>query len=148
MEEKFKKVYEKQQKLLKEKGYYIHNIIPDESSNLPKNIAYSHTHGLKENFKHPELEIVLNIDPKIINIIIDNVVAILKKENKKLKDEEMLKNVIAKYPVKIKHIIKDNDLICRIVLPDPNGMFPEDSNCIKPYSLQEQIFNKDNNREN
>lgn len=123
--------------MLKEFGYYIHFI---SGYGLYGNIVNYHTHGLMENLNHKELQIVLPISEKVSYNIFHSIVKVIK-SGKKLEDGEMLEEIIVNFPIKIVKTTDGNNEVFRIVFPDPNGLFPEDSECTFPYSIQEGIYN-------
>lgn len=126
---------EKQEKILKEMGYIVHYVTQDEENSF---VNY-HTHGLEKQYGHPELQIVLPIEPSIASGIIHNVVQIIKsytKQNKQIEDGEILYKVIMNYPVKFMKKYSEGKPILRILLPDENSKFPGDIGCDAIYELQ------------
>ncbi len=119
---KIKQIKKQGEEMIRKYGWIIHHIIDNGS----------HTHGLQENFNHPELEITLNlpadVSHNILTIIANNI-----KHGQKYNDGQKYHEIIENFPVSF-HLTDNN--ILRIILPDPNGLFPGDKGCQKPFSLQ------------
>lgn len=115
-----------QTEMLEKHGWYIHYII--ETSN-------HHTHGLTDKFNHPDLQIALNIDPKIVNSIFHRVVELIKK-GRAFSHNDVVEHII-KAPFKVKFVNAKEEQrdVLRIILPDSSGNLDFDS-IEKPYDLQ------------
>lgn len=133
MNDKIKEIKAKETKLMKEYGFVIHNIFSQSKEDV---LWDSHTHGLKENFNHIDLQIVLPIEPNLINSIIHSMVTQIK-EGETFEDKIISDKVIANYDVQLVKIKdSDNRELLRIVLPDINGKFPCDEDCADIYKNQ------------
>ena len=68
-------IEKKHDELIKKYGFVIHNVFP----NSPDEGSVSHhTHGLKENFNHMDLEIALPIHPQIAGSVFHSMVHSIK----------------------------------------------------------------------
>lgn len=102
-------------------------------------LADIHTHNLRDELHHLEFQIVLKIRKELAYNIFNSVINEYVLKEISINDGDLLYNIIENYPLKI-FKTKDSfdEEIFRILLPDPNGLFPEDINCEFPYNLQKQ----------
>lgn len=94
--------------------------------------ANIHTHGLDKH-GHKELCIPLDIGFHLAGTILNNCGACIKVDNKKYVpgfDDSVIKNL----PV-LFHEFENSDTLY-MILPDPNGKFPDDEGCEFPYNKQ------------
>lgn len=96
----------KQQKMIRNHGYVIHMVAREST----------HTHGLLENFGHPEIECVLPMDPNILGHLLKDLGERVK-AGVCLQDGQQLNDLIQHLPVKL--VASPNGL--RLILPDPEG---------------------------
>lgn len=110
-------LYERQDSMIEKYGWLVHFVF-----DAPPTGANCHTHGIAPNFGHPDLQIVLNLDSRVIHSIISSLfkrievgerftpgqVTTLKGFNDNLK---------AKF---VACREGDRDLL-RVILPDPVG---------------------------
>ena len=102
-------------------------VIAQHGPGFKQGMAELRTVGLKEKIGF-ELEIVLDIDPEEASkIFVEFVVKTMASYEKQ--DPEIL-NSIPFSGIEVK------EGLIRIILPDPNGKFPEDKTCSYPYSEQ------------
>lgn len=129
---KFDEIREREKELLSKYGFIIHNVFPSSEDEI---LWSHHTHGLKENFNHIDLEIVLPVNPNIAGSVIHGMVELIKEgesfENKLVSDK-----VIKDYDVQLIKTTEGNREVLRIVLPDINGKFPSDEDCEDIYKNQ------------
>lgn len=123
---------QKQKELIEKYGFVIHNVFPSSENEI---LWSHHTHGLKENFNHTDLEIVLPIDPQIVGSVFHGMVDLIKDgesfENKLTSDK-----VIKNYSVQLVKVSDGQRDLIRVVLPDVNGKFPSDIDCSDIYKNQ------------
>ena len=50
-----------EENMLQEYGWYMHSILAEDIDGIHANY---HTHGLRDNFNHQDLQIALNMDPE------------------------------------------------------------------------------------
>ena len=116
--------------MINEHGFIIHYVF---GYDFP--LANCHTHGLLENYGHLELQIVLAVPKEAIHGILWNLVDKIK-QGKKFKDGDLIEDIIENLPLKAMEVRKPNESLLRILLPDPNGKFPDDKNCDPYYAKQ------------
>lgn len=107
---RLKATLEKQQQAIEEQGWIAHHVIGEGS----------HTHGLKENFQHPDLEIKLYIPQEVAHGVLSAAVGRIKK-GERFKSGQIHKGIIANFGVMFVETYKDGCPHIRIVLPDPDG---------------------------
>ena len=103
---------QKQKELIEKYGFVIHNVFPSSEYEI---LWSHHTHGLKENFNHTDLEIVLPIDPQIVGSVFHGMVDLIKDgesfENKLTSDK-----VIKNYSVQLVKVSDGQRDLIRVVL--------------------------------
>ena len=132
MENCVKDYIQKKGELINKYGFVFHSVFPDSKDEI---LWSHHTHGLKENFNHTDLEIVLPVAPNIAGSIFHGMVDLIKNgesfENKLVSDK-----VIVNYDVQLVKVSDGKRELLRIVLPDEMGRFPGDKDCSDIYINQ------------
>ena len=123
---------QKQKEWMKKYGFVIHNVFPDSQDEV---LWSHHTHGLKENFNHMDLEVVLPIDPQIVGSIFHGMVDLIK-GGESFEDKLISDKVIRNYNVQLVKVNDGQRDLIRIILPDVNGKFPSDPDCADVYKNQ------------
>ena len=131
--EQFNDFMRQQEEMIKKYGFVIHNVFPSEED---EDILYSiHTHGLKENFNHMDLEVVLPMNPNIVAGIFHGMVDSIK-DGETFEDKSTSDRVIQNFDVQLVRVNDGARDLLRIVLPDENGKFPCDKDCADIYKNQ------------
>jgi len=100
-----------QDEMLEKHGWVVHYVIDHGI----------HTHGLAENFDHPDLEITLPADPKILHPVFSGIVEQIK-DGKKFSDGEISDTVLSgDYKALFVEAQEGNRTVLRIILPDSDG---------------------------
>lgn len=81
-----------------------------------------HTHGLKENFDHPDLQITVPLKKEIAHNILFSIIELIK-EGKSFKDGDLLSNIIKNFDVKFINAIESERKVLRVVFPNKDGTF-------------------------
>ena len=55
-----------EENMLQEYGWYMHSILAEDIDGIHANY---HTHGLRDNFNHQDLQIALNMDPEVAHSV-------------------------------------------------------------------------------
>ena len=108
-------------------GFYVHYVNEGEVIDV-------HTHGLVETHDHPDLQIVLPIDPKTSHSVINNVVAKIE-EGQVFSDGMVVEDIIQNFSVKFVDAKEGDRDVLRIILPDPQGKIEPDEIDAK-YAIQ------------
>lgn len=95
-----------------------------------------HTHGVLENYNHPDLQITLNIPPQLATAVLNGIVDCYIDNGMQLKDGEMNPYLLHEAVVKTILTKENGREVFRIILPDQNGLFPEDEGCAEGYNQQ------------
>jgi hypothetical protein len=115
---------------LKEYGFYTHYVSNDD---IPTQINI-HTHGLPDSFDHPDLQIVLPLNPQTASSILHSIVNWIKQGNGVKTNTPysfILKGMDAMF---VWAVECDRDVL-RLILPDTKGkLLPEEMQ--DPYTLQ------------
>lgn len=111
----------------------IHYVPSDSQTGGWANI---HTHGVSKNYNHPDLQIVLNIPPEVATAILNGIVDCYIDIGMKLKDGEFNPHLLHESVVKTVLTTESGREVFRIILPDPNGYFPEDLECAEGFNQQ------------
>ncbi len=122
---RFEKEWEEQYELLQKHGWIIHDVAK----------TGSHTHGLRENFDHPDLEVALNIPDDTAHRVLTAAVENIKK-GKRYEDGQKRDQIIENGEVLFKKSKRREREMLRIILPDPQGLFPGDPGCQEEYAAQ------------
>lgn len=115
--EGIKKLEERERKNIKEFGWYAHIVMDD--SNCPYNYNI-HTHGMRENFNHPDLQMCVPIDPKIAHIVICNIIKQIKNGVKYKIGEPIIDDKIVEkdFPFLFVEARECNRDVLRIIISD------------------------------
>ena len=105
----------KQKKLLEEYGW-VAEYVPDENG-----MVNCHTHGLPENFEHPDLQIVMpllgNVLHGILTVCVDKI-----KEGITFNIEQEFSGILSKgYKVRFVEANESGRDVLRIIIPDEDG---------------------------
>lgn len=131
--ENLKELRKETEKIMREHGYIVHSVFPSEKDTSGK--VSHHTHGLKENFNHMDLEIALAIHPNLARAVLGGVAEQIK-SGEVFEDKLMSDKIIQGYNVQLFKMKSDNRELLRIVLPDENGKFPFEKDCMDGYKNQ------------
>jgi len=118
-----------QNSMLEQHGWYVHYVFIDEHT------VDSHTHGLIDNFNHPELQIIFPLPEttvhKIFSRIINNI-----REGAKYKENNYVEGIIDNYKIKfIKSPDENTYDVLRIIVPDVSGNL-DVGTLVPPFHLQ------------
>lgn len=122
---------DREQEFLKEPGWYAHYVGQDPE--YPNGINI-HTHGLLENFNHPDLQICVPMDFHIAHQILINLIENGIKQGKQYKPgtktqdaiEASPKYIGMKYEVLFLEANEGNRKVLRIIFPEKDGTFNGD----------------------
>lgn len=103
---------------------------------LENGLANVHTHGVEENYGHPDLQIVLPLEPNLATAVLNGIVDTYINTGNKLVDGEFNPHLIQDAVAKTVLQEETGRTVFRIILPDPNAKFPEDEGCQTPYNRQ------------
>jgi len=86
-----------------------------------------HTHGLVENFNHPDLQIILPISYEISHAVLASAVKMIK-EGKRFEAGKCYSGLLKdKFKVRLVKAIESDRSVLRIILPDQNGKLHYDT---------------------
>lgn len=103
-------------------GWHIH-IITEYDSQSPTGTNY-HTHGLLEKFEHPDLQIVIPIDPQVAAAFFWSIVPRIE-AGEKFKAGDTIDDVNG-FTVRFIDAIEDKRAVLRMILPDRYGELDKD----------------------
>lgn len=113
------KLIEWQKKCLLLHGWYMHYVYDDQNSPYSVNI---HTHGLIENFNHPDLQVCMPLPKKIIHNIVVEIVNRIKERTLFIDKDQNYGDILAGgYRVKFIDAIENGRPVLRMILPDKAG---------------------------
>ena len=112
--------------------WIIHQVVGDDGESV------FHTHGL---YKHgmTELELKLSIESRQAMHMINSIAIYLIKNNIIIKDEYVDESNLFNCDIyfrRVKGVYGNGEQNIRIILPDPNFLFPWDDNCDEVYKAQ------------
>ena len=126
IEEALKRLNETRQKNIEEFGYFAEFVVGGDTVNY-------HTHGVLENFDHPDFQIVLNIDPKTANWIFHDMVEKIKSGDR-FEPGKVYSGILGNgYNIAVTPAMESNRDVLRVILPDDSGSLESSE---KDYALQ------------
>ena len=126
-----------QDDMLQKCGFYMHFVNSPEEGYMN-----AHTHGFDETWNHPDFQIVIRLDPKTVSEIFWNFA-------KRVKGGEIFTSgmsvdkIIASSLVKLETMIEGSRQVLRVILPDADGRFPDDSDVSPFFERQMHIETDD-----
>lgn len=97
-------------------------------------IPTGHTHGLQENFGHPDLQIVLPVQmeqlQEFLTVLAEAVV------NGRIFDTLASHTKVFSVPIRFIERAEGNRYVLRALFPDPRGRWPEDPEVLPGYKAQ------------
>ena len=89
--------------------------------------------------RHLDFQIVLPIHQNIAGHIIKNFVDRID-QGEQFEDGMEVNEIISNFPVRLIKAKEGNRDVLRIILPDPKGRFPGDTDCDPFYDFQDKVF--------
>lgn len=126
-------VKQAEQNMLKEHGWYVHYIFETDQREYD-GMANIHTHGLKENFDHAELQLVMPLEPGTAQLILNSLFQEIK-NGKRFEAGVVYENIFT-LPVSFANFTEDGRDVLRILIPDPQGKLPDQDDCEAMYKRQ------------
>lgn len=124
-------LHEQQAGHMAEYGYYMHIVLGESFINV-------HTHGFLETWNHPEMQIVMGINPKITQDLLwcfaDRI-----KGGEKFEAGQLVDEIVKSFPVKLIDATEGGRSVLRVLLPDQNGKFPGDPGCELVWCDQDTV---------
>ena len=117
----------KEAEFLKSPGWFVHYIHSEPGVPFGMNV---HTHGLKENFDHLDLQICLMMDQRTTHHILNNAIALIK-DGRKFEAGEKYDDIIEsspaykgfKYHVLFLEAEEAGRKVLRMIFPEKDGSF-------------------------
>jgi len=104
--------------MLDEHGWYLHYVPNDTQA---PNDTNCHTHGLFENFGHPDLQICFPLHPDLAHQIIATIVSEIKKGARFEQDRTYLGILENEYPIRFIQAVECGRKVLRALIPDEQG---------------------------
>ncbi|MBM7648081.1 hypothetical protein JOC78_001021 [Bacillus ectoiniformans] len=127
--------------MLEEYGWYMDAIYAEEYDGVHANY---HTHGVQENFNHVDFQIVLDMNPKVVNDIFYTLIDFIK-SGRKFEESKEYTDIIEGFKVGVKQYKEMGRDVLRVLLPDENGTLPTENDCNEYYKSQLDDYNFDSN---
>jgi len=108
-------------------------------NNGPHDMRDSVTIGLKTNYNHPELQLVLPLSDRDCMYIL-NTLAFRIQNGERLKTGMVDKRDEFGCDFRLDYVYRQGDYVFRVIVPDPQMRFPEDPLCEEPYKYQTRIM--------
>jgi hypothetical protein len=115
---KLEELLEQQAENMRQYGWVMHFVMND--SDYPNGINY-HTHGLRENFGHPDMQICLPIRPGLAHSIISVVVERIREGEQYVTGKEYHDLLADDMKVIFLEVKEDQRKMLRLILPDEDG---------------------------
>ena len=134
LDKRIQTMKEKEQRMMNEHGWIVHYVFETEEDSL-NGLANIHTHGLAENFGHPDIQLVLPIAPETIHPVLHGIVHDIK-NGKVFHANERSSEVLQGMDVYFAPYTEHDREVLRLMLPDPNGRLPFEEGCEEIYARQ------------
>lgn len=132
MMENFKKLKKQEKEMMDKYGWVVHFVFPSSEEDF---FANYHTHGLKENFNHLDLQFVLPMERSLIHSLFHDIVDNIK-DGVNYQEGKRYNNIIQRFDVKFKKFKDGERQVLRLLLPDENGKLPDEKGCNPTYASQ------------
>lgn len=123
-----------EQRMLTEHGWYVHYVFETDKNEFG-GLANIHTHGLKENFNHPDIQVVMPIASETVHPVLVGLVEDIKR-GETFKENERSSKVLRGMDVYFAPFKENGRDVLRLILPDPQGRLPLDDGCDEIYKQQ------------
>lgn len=104
----------------------------------------AHTYGMYK-YGHPEFQLVLRLDHKMILYTL-NTLGLRVQAGQTFKDGDVIDDLYEGYKALLKEFDHNGEKMLRVIVPDANHKFPDDSDCKQEYSYQalpvEELYKK------
>lgn len=109
---------------MEREGWYSHYVFPEDDHSRAVNC---HTHGVRESFGHPDLQLVLPIAPEKASDLLRSFVLEVKK-GRYFKDGQVVDDLLQDgFKVKFVKVDEGGREVLRVILPDPQGNVEKDA---------------------
>lgn len=108
-----------QQEMLAKEGWYIEYVPGDDG--CPNNINI-HTHGLQENFNHPDLQICIGIKPQTAAKFFHDLVGRIKK-GERFETGKIYSDIAARYDTQFIDAFECGRPVLRMVIPNEKNTY-------------------------
>lgn len=125
---------DEQMEMMKKHGWIVHFVFETEESEFD-GLANIHTHGMAQNFNHPDLQIVLPIDPQTAHMLLIEIVEQVK-QGKVFEVNQRYGEIIRDMDIYFIEAEEGGRSVLRAIIPDSNGRFPFDEDCEEVYNQQ------------
>lgn len=132
--ERFEQAMLERQRKMEQYGYIVDSVFGydvEVSHNFGKGIFFNiHTHGLKKNFNHPEVQIILPLADQVASGIMNTVVEKFVVNGDGLKDGQVIKDLFNPgFDIVIKHhqqlnAYGEQEEFMRVMIPDEQNNIP------------------------
>jgi hypothetical protein len=99
-------------------GWFIHMVTGDSQTRTGAN---SHTHGLESKYKHPDLQIVVPLEGKLVSNFFWNIVNRIAAGEKFKAGDEVAEIIGGSYKVRFIDAQESGRPVLRVILPDKHG---------------------------
>ena len=110
----------KQAAMLEKYGWMVHYVFDDDES--PNRTNY-HTHGIADNFNHPDLQICLPIQPEVAHGLFEAAIDNIKKGVAYTANIEYDNILAGGFKVKFMETQDGSRKVLRMLIPDENGKY-------------------------
>ena len=120
-----------QQQMLDTHGWFIHHVF--DADQTPNNINY-HTHGLRENLDHPDLQLCLPIRQEDAHALFELAVAAIRNGDRFEAGKDFADILPNGYRLQFMHVQESGRRVLRMLVPDASGGYSEE-----PYRQQLEL---------
>lgn len=127
-------MHDDQIEMMKKHGWIVHFVFETRDCEFD-GMANIHTHGMAQNFNHPDLQIVLPIDPQTAHMLLIEIVEQVK-QGRVFEANQRYGKIIKDFDILFIEAKEGERTVLRVILPDSQGKFPFDEDCEDVYDKQ------------
>ena len=113
----------REREAMEQEGWYAHIVVAEKEGDL----ANYHTHGMPHSFQHPDLQVVLPMNPNVIHNVVHGIVEKIK-EGTVYEDGDVVDDLIqGGYSLKFVAATENDRPVLRIIVPDASNNLDPDT---------------------
>lgn len=101
---------------------------------FPQYICNAHTHGMAK-YGHPDFQLVIHMPPQDMGYVL-NTMGLRAQAGERFQSGDLVEGIFLDCSVRLDEVEESGRKVLRVIIPDSQNRFPEDTNCDYPYSFQ------------
>ena len=103
-------------------------------NHYPDYICNAHTHGMNK-YGHLDFQLVIHLHPNQMGYVL-NTLGLRVQAGEHFKSGDLVEGIFDRCPLRLDEVEESGRKVLRVIIPDDQNRFPEDSACEYPYSYQ------------